>query len=305
MVIQKINFPSAITCEFSGGRFGDNLTSYLHAKWISYKYNIPIRYKPFTYSNQLVLHQEESHFDLRENFDQIIILTNDISIEEYKINKNILFVVPFFPECLSEYIRNRNQYKFHCIIDWNDPIFVNEVRKLIYPIKKLNLLSLPTDKICVAMHLRRGGDFDRGGCFDLYTEKNQKVRKTTTSSYIAAPLKTAPDSFYIKQLRIASQFFNNAPLYVYIFTDDKNPKIFADKYTAELKLSNITFDYRKEKNTHNLNVLEDFFSMMKFNVMIRPESNFSIVASRLANQQLTFYPISTNFIDYEVIRSIS
>ncbi|HEV7737800.1 MAG TPA: hypothetical protein VGO47_10580, partial [Chlamydiales bacterium] len=40
----------AITYEFSGGRFGDNLLAYFHAKWVSYKYNIPFFYKEFPYS---------------------------------------------------------------------------------------------------------------------------------------------------------------------------------------------------------------------------------------------------------------
>ena len=43
-----------ITYELSDGRFGDNLLSYLHAKWISHEKKIPLLYKPFTFSNELI-----------------------------------------------------------------------------------------------------------------------------------------------------------------------------------------------------------------------------------------------------------
>ena len=85
-------------------------------------------------------------------------------------------------------------------------------------------------------------------------------------------------------------------MYVYIFTDDQNPERLANKYAQALDLSNIIFDYRKVDNAYNANVLEDFFSMMQFDVLIRSESSYSLVASRLAKRQLVIYPLAANYL---------
>src|SRR5665213_983093 len=63
----------AVTYEFSGGRLGDNLLSYLHAKWISYRHQIPLLYKPFKYSDKLMLDTNEIRFDLStKKFEQVV-----------------------------------------------------------------------------------------------------------------------------------------------------------------------------------------------------------------------------------------
>ena len=64
-------FTSTITYELSGGRLGDNLVAYIHAKWISYKHDIPLEYKPFEHSNELVLCQQERLFNQKQKYYQI------------------------------------------------------------------------------------------------------------------------------------------------------------------------------------------------------------------------------------------
>ena len=79
---------SYITYEFFGGRFGDCLLSYLHAKWLSYKYQLPLLYKPFKYSSDLCLDAKE----------QLIhpILTVSIGNYSGKIRLPILGTPPVF-----------------------------------------------------------------------------------------------------------------------------------------------------------------------------------------------------------------
>src|SRR5579862_7273227 len=67
----------AVTYEFTGGRLGDNLLSYLHAKWISHTRQIPLLYKPFPYSSELCLHDIEIPYTLDSSLD--------------------LYVCPYFP----------------------------------------------------------------------------------------------------------------------------------------------------------------------------------------------------------------
>ena len=50
---------SAVTYKFGGGRFGDQMLTYLHAKWAAYCYKLDFYYKPFTFSDRFVLHDED------------------------------------------------------------------------------------------------------------------------------------------------------------------------------------------------------------------------------------------------------
>ena len=47
---------------FGRGRFGDKIIYYVTAKWISFKFNIPLLFKPFRYSSMLRLGREEKKY---------------------------------------------------------------------------------------------------------------------------------------------------------------------------------------------------------------------------------------------------
>jgi len=51
----------AITYFWCGGRFGDKIISYTTAKWISFKFNIPLFIKSFRYSSMLRLGREKKY----------------------------------------------------------------------------------------------------------------------------------------------------------------------------------------------------------------------------------------------------
>ena len=48
-----------VSYRLSGGRFGDNLLAYMHAKWVSYRYEIPLVYHDFPYAKELMLEEYE------------------------------------------------------------------------------------------------------------------------------------------------------------------------------------------------------------------------------------------------------
>ena len=52
----------------------------------------------------------------------------------------------------------------------------------------------------------------------------------------------------------------------------------------------ITFDWRKDENSCKKNVLEDFFSFKNFDIVIRPDSNFSLVPSLIYDYAIVFAP---------------
>lgn len=292
---------SAVTYVLSDGRFGDQLLAYCHAKWISHSYDIPLLYKPFKYSDELILHVCEEHYDETKNYfsDQMLI-ENGVAIDP---EADILYIVPFFPEspleiCLAPFDR----YYFE--VGWNDSGYRKEIIKMIYPINKtMEGVDLPDQFISIGIHVRKGTHFDS----ILGTDVKD------LADYNKGPLlfKIPPDSYYIDQIITIAQENYDRPLYVYIFTDHDNPEQIAMYYADCLKEYPVIFDYRKNENRNDLNVLEDFFSMAftVFDYLIRPESHYSFVASKIGNCKKIISPkhyffYNNHAIIHEVNREI-
>lgn len=280
---------SAVTYLLSGGRFGDNLIAYFHAKWVSYKFNIPILIQEFKYSNQLVIHQQEKKM-----------LTN--SINEFKVSElkkfkkiinfergdipsfpeeDTLYIIPYFSEILDEYTQKGVNWPYFKI-NWNDRQFKNILKKLIAPINKLNLINIPTHKISIAIHLRTGRGY----------EENLDT---------AFPLKSPHLNFYINSIKKIVKFFKNKPLFIFIFSDDPNPEKFVDTLRKHAPSDKIEWAYRKN-NFHDANVLEDFFNLINFDCIIRSESNFSLCASKLTDYLVEISPQKAISIWDKVLR---
>jgi hypothetical protein len=172
-----------------------------------------------------------------------------------------------------------------------DEKFLTELRKMVQPAVEIQEVSCPKDKITVAVHVRKGGGYDR----PLFTEKVQTdpwLIPTTNYHDVIFPKRFPPDQFYIDQIKTISKMFQNKPLYVHIFTDSKTPGEIVQKYKKEVGLSNITFACRETENFYDKNVLEDLLSMAKFDCLIRPESYFSRMAEKIGAHKVVIYPKS-------------
>lgn len=268
---------SAVTYTFSGGRFGDCLLSYCHAKWIAYKYNIPLLYKPFTYSDQLVMDRAEIHYsaELEEQFQKVVTYSEvDGQIDP---QSGYLYVVPFF--CESIFNINDPDFPFLFTVDWKDPDFKAVLKRMIAPVIPTKKLPLPSKCICVAVHIRKGTGWDI------------PVYKITPEELTAShPLRFAPDSYFIAQLHKMLQLFPDQRIYAYLFTDHNDPAQIAQLYKSALRSDRVVFNYRKSENNEFINVLDDFFALTQFNCLIRPDSNFSIVASKLGDYKVMISP---------------
>jgi len=273
---------SAVTYTFSWGRFGDRLMSYVHAKWISYKYDFQLLYKPFMFSDQLVLSERERLFKQRDvkSFKHVVSVPKgeQISFD----GNNILYIIPYF----SEYLKNKNGEckRYLVTVDWSDECFLQILRAFIQPKMPLKIVRVPKNCITVAIHIRTGGGYDR-----LLGER-QKTAGMVYSD-VGFPLNHPRDEFYIKQIKKVSELFFNKSIYLYIFTDDLYPQRILSKYKKSVDKPNITFDCRKNGNRHDRNVLEDFFSMQQFDCIIRPNSNYSVIAAKMGYNWLTIFPV--------------
>lgn len=266
---------ASVSYRFSGGRFGDNLLTYAHAVWVSYKLKIPLLYRPFKqYSDQLALSRIHNSWEVaKDQFDQVIGLTKKgaqhRNLFDLNIDDTILYMVPFFGSCAYD-IQLPNCGPFD--VDWRDEGFVNELRRGISPLNILPSLEIPEDRIAVGIHLRTGGGADNA----------IQLRQPADKKY---PFKFPPNSFFIEQIKHMSELLNDQPMYVHIFTDSKRPEYFAKLFEQEVNKPNIIYGFREKSG-----VLEDFFAMTAFRYFIRGESHFSFMAGVLARFEICIIP---------------
>lgn len=258
-----------VTYEPSGGRVGDHLITYLHAKWISYKYGIPLAFHPFLFSEAFAVHKLETPLDS----SQEVVPVTDLSMLNNLEDK--VYQILYVTECMGEYLNGHpywhNRPFIH--VDWNDQDFIEWVRPCLEPRIPVKLLPLPSDKVTVALHIRRPYGIDG-----------------YESVYQIFPYKFLPDQFYVDQLRWIYEEMGRRPLYVYLFSNDPRTRKIAAILKLKVNNRNITFDYPNVLNETREGVLDDFFSMMHFDCMVRPDSNLSIVASKLGYQTIVISP---------------
>lgn len=251
----------AVTYPKEGGRFGDRLIAYIHAKWISFQEEIPLLYHPFPYSEFLALSQEEIHLAEASHF----------------LKPSQVHICPYFPE--SEYELREGVYRdqyFH--VDYKNQQFIWLLRKMIAPTMPLNCIMPPKDRFSIAIHVREGGGYD----------------PSNLSMY--APHKSPPFCFYTICLNKVLEILDHQPIFCFIFTDAKEPSSIVQRIKNEIPENYpITFHYRESNNSHANNVLEDFFSFQNFDILIRPDSNFSLVPSLLHRFAIVCSPVDFGF----------
>ena len=260
---------SAITWQANGGRLGDDLFSFIRAKWLAYIYNLLLFYPPFPYSDQLMLCEQENIYtqDIPASFSTIKLLP--LKTQNYTINKNdnTLYVC---------------RWKTIIYPNWSDMHFMQQLKTAIAPRQKLETISIPDNCISIAVHVRTGGNF---------AEDNQMLKETH-------PLRFTPEKILIAQVKRLIKMLNNEKnIYLHIFTDHPQPQKLIKKFKKQLNNPRITFGYREENNDHDMNVLEDFFSMMEFDCLVRPQSHFSLFAQRLGKSTIAIFPASVQKTD--------
>lgn len=270
---------SYITYDRSGGRFGDNLICYCHAKWLSYKYNLTLLYQSFIYSEELILSDLEQKFNSTNLYGyRRINIDGEKNIITIPFEDKILFNIPFFSESKAEYNWWNGRFKKlvdYTNIDWNNKEFKELLNKFIKPKKNLSLFYPPEDKLSVAIHIRTGGTLETLESWSWWGDYT---------------LKMPPFSYYIDQIKKIIDIIGNKKIYFHIFTDDSNPKNITNLFKVQIPNENIEFGYREE-NSWDKNVLEDFFSLLNFDCLIFTQSHYSIMASKLKDYKITIMPL--------------
>ncbi|MBS0634409.1 MAG: hypothetical protein JSR37_02985 [Verrucomicrobia bacterium] len=250
---------------------GDNLISYLHGKWVSYKTGLPLlcNYWGFHYADSFVLYDRE--FNKSHPYpEQRIDLDSQYRWPEMT-DMPTVFTVPYFPESSWEWHENGGNWCRLFEVDWKDPVFREMALEMIAPRKEVKLSLPPPGVISIAVHARQGGNHEYA------------------SPQYDAPLKRPPMSFYHDALLKVVELYPDEPLFVHVFTDAVCPEDIVAEIIEGLP-SRVEVSYRKENNSDSLNVVDDFFSLFHYNILIRPESNFSMVPSLLHDYDLLVVP---------------
>lgn len=264
----------AVTYDLSG-RLGNQLITYLCSKWIAYQNNLPLLYVPFPFSDQFVFHEKENFY--RSDWESLFSRTigpKDAS-EIPLLPDSTLVLLNFFSS------KGINKLPFRTFL--NNPEFQAFARRLLQPRFPFKEIPFPEGKLTVLAHVRTGGGYDK---------KNV---------HLQFPSKFPPHYFYISAIETISELFDHTEIYVYIMTDDLEPAKIVNKYRKALShLHNIEFDYQKEENGPDVHVLEDFFSISKYDCLIRGSSSFSIAASLLGDFKIVITPRNSQVKNHEV-----
>jgi len=274
----------AITYFWGGGRFGDKIVSYTTAKWISFKFNIPLFLKPFQYSSMLRLGREKKYSKkIVEQFERVVPIESGQDIIEHN-QENVIF------ESRGGHFRIDGCSGLWQTIEYmlRDQSFIAELKNMLQPIVSLPTITLPQNKVTVAVHVRKGGGFDQPLNSIQYYGKSMVTRKFYADE--RWPFKFPPEQYYVDQIKKISKLFDDSSLFVYIFTDDRSPLKLVERIKKAVNKPNITFSCRGRGNAHNVHVIEDFYNMARFDCFVRSSSNFAIAAQLLGNHKVVIYP---------------
>ncbi len=257
-----------------GGRLGDALIAFFHAKWIAYKTGLPLVCTPFTYYDHFNLTRIVPQLDFSA-FNSIVGIRNMSEIRDER--NSTLYIVPYYPECRSEYTHiKHNSWIPFIEVDWDDPVFKADIINCLESLDPVETINLPENMITVGVHIRRGGGYD------------------SHEAIATLPLKFPGDDYYIKQIQRISEIYKDQPIYVYIMTDELNPKAIIENYKEILKNPYLHFDCRGQDNAYTDTMFSDFFTIPKFDCLILCQSNFSIVASKMGNYSVKITPMTHN-----------
>lgn len=320
LLIPSLDYNKHITyIPYKLSQMGDNLIAYSIAKWISWKYKLPLIYQQFPHSNSFIFHDKE-YFDksLLEVYNKNTIKLEYFTQDSFKkdalyaatINRshdlnwnnynNLIdeftitqYSIPVNPKITNENVFD-NMYVDPKITDekilyqgkdergYFDHLFMAS-RKNPNFLAELRTLISPKQKIT---YLNLPKDKISVAIHIRMFGEFEKYSQHFPSIAINAP----PIDFYIDQLKRLSTLLGNVPLFVYVFTNHSNPLVLVQEMKNNLtRFNNITLASRN-KNNRDETLIEDLFLMSKFDCLIRPNSSFSMVAQLIGNHKITLYP---------------
>lgn len=316
-----LSHPHIITNDFEGWRrLGDNITTVSKTCYYAEKFDLPMFYTPFEYSNSFKLCQQIPLLEKskKNQFSKMVYVNSDEDIESNIEEEDpILFVCTFLSLTPWVYSYIHENYNFG-----------QKIRNLFTPIIPYKKIEKAPNAISIALHVRKGGGVDWPLAsqqeFELkipiMTKKKIYLHKKNPNissediwplNYLPGPgfisetkhlllkksfyadyiwsIKFPPDQYYIEQLKLILSNLPNKSVTIYLFTDDPNPENIVTRYKNALG-THVTFVYRTLENQHNKNVIDDLMAITQCDILIAASSSFAFAAMLLGNHSLIAMP---------------
>jgi len=264
-------------------RFGDQLCHVFHALLTSYQLHIPFLYTPLSKECN-VLFSEHPFFKMTEPPSHKVYhvkrgqpFQNPMSVNRYinKVHSPAIYMIHGLGSQILT-LANKSQFSM-----W--------LRQIITQPKHLNLALPPKDgSISVAVHLRKGS----GPCkLDQKALAGLTSWKMPNNTFGLASEKFLPEAYYIAQIRYLANKFHNKQLYVFLFTDSPLPELLCKEFSQKINKENVALHSRQNNpDQHETGVLDDFFSILHYDVLVRSYSHFALAAEILGDHQLILSP---------------
>lgn len=291
---------SFVSYELSSGRLGDHILAFTKALYVADFYKIPLIYVPFHHSELFGLHKHPLFVPNKKGmYNRIIRVQPETNFTETRAQDATCFLL--------------NLGSHHGQITHLDSMYTYAaqnkgfdllVKEMLTPTVAIKTLTLPQDIITVALHVRKGSGTDQPLlCSRSNSAQSRIARYMPATRFRYAdqrwPHKFPPDSYYINQLILLSDLLDNRPLYVYLFTDDKNPAQLVEKYKKAINKPNITFDFQTTETAES--PLNDYWNMAQFDCLIRAASNFSRIAQLLGNHKIVLSIKNADWINNTIV----
>lgn len=269
----------AISYNLGGDRFGDKVLGYVQARYLSYITSIPFLYRPFIYSDQLIIDNNALPYDLHAHKygRQFHIASGQTLTEFFHQIQNpqsppTLFIVDFFPSDISEWDGDtRRTLIFNH--PWHNTAFANYMKNILQP-----RIPVPNftckDRLNVAVHVRTLSGTD-----------------TADTSWAHLPLKHPALDYYERQINKVYEWNSRRPMYVFLFSDTNKPLDLVGHFRKRFQGSDIVFDIQILTRPDLNNTVQDFFAMQQFSVLVATQSNFSMMAARMGAFDMVLFPI--------------
>ena len=273
-------FANSHAISYEGGaRFGDRVLGYFQARYLSYSTGIPFLYRPFPYSDYVTIHyQAKPYHPYANQYRNIFHICSAATLAEFfcKIRDPktapTLFIVDYFPIDLDEWdIDTSRSVAFD--IPWDNSELKHYLQQSLSPRIAIPDFTEP-DRLNVAVHVRTlSGDDTADTVFAIF------------------PLKFPTSDYHKRQIQRVYEWNFEGPMRVFLFSDSSEPQKLIEDFRSAFVGKNITFGIQLLERADLNNVVQDFFAMQKFDVLIATQSNFSFMASKLASFDMVIYPI--------------
>lgn len=296
------------------GYVGGSMANFASAKILSLKYDLKLIASQFYHSNLFALDDEETKdsYEIRQKCKPVRVFSEKSILKYKNSTEDILFWTDLRTKCGH-------------ISDENIAI----LKKSVQPKNPPSTKHIPTNKLSIAIHIRKGNgggehydgettsqqifNFDRSIVKYNYNATQQPFEWEEDYRYInrnkllhpnvpwntnaldkvsAMALKFIPEQYFIDQLVKISNDLNNPPIFVQIFTDDRNPEKVTQRIKTAIQKTNFTF-YHNNNTTkdYETRVLEDLYHMSKCDGLIRSQSYFTRAAELMGNHKFVFFPM--------------